>query len=348
MHRFKIYFRPITARHICDCWHFNFWILGADAASHHNGGITRRHFHIHPSHHMLDLRETTAGTVGAICNVYAGLPLDVAKVRLQTQGPRGIYTGLSDVLAKTARQEGVRALWKGATPALSSAILENSVLFTAQGAIKRLVFADTTTAPLPPLHEASLGAAAGVFASVAITPSEVIKCRLQTTTHATSIAACVRHVWTAHGPRGFLQGLPAVLLRDVPFGFCFFGAYQLYTSQLMALQGVDSRRELHPMAVVLAGGAAGSTGWAFVFPADVIKSRMQVGTTGVGFAAAVRHVWQTQGLRGFYRGWSAAVLRSFPADGSLFLGVEMTHRVFGWMAAQDASRFVATLVAKEK
>ncbi|KAF0683402.1 Aste57867_24526 [Aphanomyces stellatus] len=241
---------------------------------------------------MLDLRETT---VGAICN--AGLPLDVANVRLQTQGPRGIYTGLNDVLAKTARQEGVRALWKGATPALSSAILETSVLFTAQGAIKRLVFAGR-----PALYRGAAGAAL----------------------HEASLG----------GRRLCVRGHHAVRGDQVP------------PSDHDAR---DLDRRLRPPRLDCPwpqGLPAGSTGWAFVFPADVIKSRMQVGTTS-GFAVAVRPVWQTQGRRGFYPGWSPAVLRSFPADGSLFLGVEMTHRVFGWMVAQDASRVTTIPFCKD-
>ncbi|KAF0683406.1 Aste57867_24530 [Aphanomyces stellatus] len=292
---------------------------------------------------MLDLRETTAGTVGAVFNVYAGLPLDVAKVRLQTQG---IYTGLSDVLVKTARQEGVRALWKGATPALSSAILENSALFTAQGALKRLVFGDAVN--LKTSDEALLGAGAGVFAALAITPSEVIKCRLQTHkgVHSLGVWTCIQQVFVERGPLGFLHGLPAVMLRDVPFAMCFFGAYQFYTTQLMTWQGVESRHELHPLAVMLCGGASGSTGWSIVFPADVIKSRMQI-AGGLGFAASARAVWAEQGVRGFYRGWSAAVIRSFPADGSLFLGVEMTHRLFKLLEENDTDA-TAVVAAKKQ
>ncbi|OQR92462.1 Mitochondrial Carrier (MC) Family [Achlya hypogyna] len=276
---------------------------------------------------MLDLRETTAGTVGAVCNVYAGLPFDVAKIRLQTQGPTPQYAGLIDVVAKTVRAEGIKSLWKGAVPAMSSAIAENSVLFTANGILHRAFFGKETN--LSTLQEATLGGGAGLFAAMAITPTEVIKCRLQMHNGTTSLGVlrCIRQVYAQHGLMGFVAGLPAVVLRDVPFAFFFFGAYQSYTSQLMIWQQVDSRHDLHPLAVMLAGGAAGSTGWSFVFPADVIKSHMQIAGS-LSFRDATISVWRRHGVSGFYRGWNAAVLRSFPADGCLFLGVEMTHRLF--------------------
>ncbi|KDO31746.1 hypothetical protein SPRG_03666 [Saprolegnia parasitica CBS 223.65] len=290
----------------------------------------------------MDLRETTAGTVGAICNVYAGLPFDVAKIRLQTQGPTPLYNGLVDVVTKTARAEGVRALWKGAIPAMSSAIAENSVLFTAHGALHRCFFGNQEN--LSTSQEALLGGGAGLFAAMAITPTEVIKCQLQTHHGPTSLGVvrCIQQVYQQYGVLGFTAGLPAVVLRDVPFAFFFFGAYQGYTAQLMKWQQVDSRHDLHPLAVMLAGGAAGSTGWSFVFPADVIKSHMQIGH--ISFREAATTIWKQHGPRGFYRGWNAAVLRSFPADGSLFLGVEMTHRLFTLLEPTSVTPSIAPVL----
>ncbi|EQC34971.1 hypothetical protein SDRG_07767 [Saprolegnia diclina VS20] len=275
----------------------------------------------------LDLRETTSGVVGAVFNVYIGLPFDVIKVRLQTQSRQPIYRGFADCLAKTVRTESVRSLWKGALPALSSTILENAVLFSANGAIRRLAFEPSTS--LSTLDEALVGSASGFFSAAAITPAEVVKCRLQTYQHAESMGIwrCLKTIVHEGGFLGLTAGLPAVMLRDVPFNFCFFGMYDYYTNHFMDALGVESRRELHPAAVLTAGGLAGATSWTVVFPADVIKSRMQV-DAALSFRAAVRSVWRLQGLAGFYRGWSSAVMGSFPADGSLFLGVEMTHRLF--------------------
>ncbi|ETV72595.1 hypothetical protein H257_12354 [Aphanomyces astaci] len=276
----------------------------------------------------LDLRETTSGIVGAVFNVYAGLPFDVVKVRLQTQGASTPhYNGLMDCFARTVQQEGVRSLWKGALPALSSAIVENSVLFTANGALKRLFFERGDT--LSTLDEALVGSASGLFSAAAITPAEVIKCRLQTYAHAGSMGIwrCTKNIVRESGVMGLTAGLGAVVLRDVPFNFCFFGMYDYYTAKCMDVFGVESRRELHPLAVLVSGGCAGATSWTVVFPADVIKSRLQVDAT-LTFRKAVRNVWRVHGLVGFYRGWSSAVLGSFPADGCLFLGVEMTHRLF--------------------
>jgi hypothetical protein len=59
----------------------------------------------------------------------------VIKIRLQTQSE--LYQGPLNCFKKIFLEEGVLAYWKGVTPALGSAFIENSVLFTANGILKR-------------------------------------------------------------------------------------------------------------------------------------------------------------------------------------------------------------------
>lgn len=78
-----------------------------------------------------------------------------------------------------------------------------------------------------------------------------------------------------------------------------------------------------------AGGAAGSSSWAIVFPADVLKSRLQVADTGtgsrIGALSLAKQLYRAHGVSVFYKGVGAAVLRAFPANGALFAGVELTR-----------------------
>lgn len=93
------------------------------------------------------------------------------------------------------------------------------------------------------------------------------------------------------------------------------------------------------------GGLAGATAWSAVFPFDTIKSVVQTGVLpgggggpsqlqqqvaagrrvgpppafGEALRAVLRHGGGVRG--GLYRGWSAAVLRAFPANAALFWGV---------------------------
>lgn len=42
------------------------------------------------------------------------------------------------------------------------------------------------------------------------------------------------------------------------------------------LQGLQSASQLGPLSLVTAGAIAGSTFWALVYPADAVKSRIQI------------------------------------------------------------------------
>lgn len=150
---------------------------------------------------------------------------------------------------------------------------------------------------------------------------------------------CLQKVFRREGVPGLFRGYSALLLRDVPFNFFFFGCYEAYTSAWAKVLGKASKNDLNPAFILASGGLAGATGWSVVFPADVLKAHMQTasqdaGVTSLGLRGATRLVYSQYGIRGFYRGWSAAVLRAFPANGSLFLGVEMTHRFFRYIEAK--------------
>ena len=89
-------------------------------------------------------------------------------MRLQTSGP-DVFRGPTDACLRTVREEGVRALWKGAVPALASALTENLVVFAANGLIHRsLTRAGVLQPPTPGIEEyhgfwteAAMGGASG-------------------------------------------------------------------------------------------------------------------------------------------------------------------------------------------
>ncbi|KAI1294801.1 Mitochondrial carnitine/acylcarnitine carrier protein [Halotydeus destructor] len=70
-----------------------------------------------------------AGGVAGIMNWTVAIPVDVLKSRLQT-APEGTYPrGLRDVLAQLVKQEGIGALYKGATPVFLRAFPANAACF---------------------------------------------------------------------------------------------------------------------------------------------------------------------------------------------------------------------------
>lgn len=70
------------------------------------------------------------GAVAGVVTVYATMPLDVVKTRLQTLHGRDQYKGTFDCMAKILRHEGLFVFWRGATPRLARLMLSGGIVFT--------------------------------------------------------------------------------------------------------------------------------------------------------------------------------------------------------------------------
>lgn len=279
---------------------------------------------------MSSLIDAVSGMAGACACTYTGLPFDVAKVRLQS----GMYEyrGTFHCLYAILRSEGLAAWYRGVLPALSSSIAENATGLTVQRAMRRAFSGDGIDTRLSMGHELAIGAGTGMFTCVAMNPFEVIKTRLQLRSDGRKgqIIAEVGRVMRAEGVSGLFRGLSALWARDIPFNAFFFGSYESITTLLMQLSACHTRDQLSGLQVCFAGGAAGVVGWSVVVPFDVCKTRMQASHAQGGrqsvmgvFVAIMRR----EGITGLYHGWSAAVLRAFPANAAMFLGVEFTDRL---------------------
>ncbi|KAJ3319762.1 hypothetical protein HDV06_005963 [Boothiomyces sp. JEL0866] len=76
------------------------------------------------------------GTIAGVITVYATMPFDVVKTRLQSLNANQ-YNSFVDCFAKVLKNEGVGALWKGATPRLGRLIFSGGIVFTVyEGFIK--------------------------------------------------------------------------------------------------------------------------------------------------------------------------------------------------------------------
>ncbi|XP_064488066.1 mitochondrial carnitine/acylcarnitine carrier protein-like isoform X1 [Ornithodoros turicata] len=74
-------------------------------------------------------RTLFAGGMAGIFNWLVAIPPDVLKSRLQT-APHGTYpNGIRDVFKETMKTEGIRALYKGATPVMLRAFPANAACF---------------------------------------------------------------------------------------------------------------------------------------------------------------------------------------------------------------------------
>ncbi|KAF2000397.1 mitochondrial tricarboxylate transporter-like protein [Amniculicola lignicola CBS 123094] len=70
------------------------------------------------------------GGVAGVITVYATMPLDTVKTRMQSIEARAQYKNSFHCAARVVREEGVLTLWSGALPRLGRLILSGGIVFT--------------------------------------------------------------------------------------------------------------------------------------------------------------------------------------------------------------------------
>lgn len=298
---------------------------------------------------------------GSAACVYTGQPLDTIKVRMQARP--GAFNGMFQCLRKTLAEESIYSLWKGSTPALSGAVMENMVAFGVNQQLKR-VFPDEEGEKPPWWQPIAFGGATGLFTSVVLCPSDVIKCKVQVgrslrqgVKEAESLAVATAASSGGSTAGSVVQGAGATVKKAaelpvlnatqmtrhvlrtqgvrglfVGLGAQFGRDVPFYASFFGTYETIVDRGKASPYDIPLellyffAGGMAGVVGWAVVMPIDSAKSIIQTSANPESLLRTMQRVNETQGWRSLFCGLNAALVRAFPANAALFLGYEIVRR----------------------
>lgn len=219
-------------------------------------------------------------------------PFDTIKTRMQTQ----------TTVSGAGLVSRVLSLYKGVGPATAASILFRTVPFigyeaTRSGLKKRQLLEQQ------PLLAAFLGGVVGgVMRGALETPAELLKTRLQ-------VGAGI----------GRGAGMSAALLLRGLYSTCLRNAVAIGIFWVAFEASKDARARLPPTAAsFVGGGGCAVMAWAAIYPLDTAKSRIQA-SSGAGESTRVLHqlarLYREHGLRGWYAGLSAGLLRAFLANG---------------------------------
>lgn len=260
-----------------------------------------------------------AGAVGTIF----GYPLDVVKTRMQTS-----QLGIVPTIRAIAADGGVASFYIGiASPLLSLTIL-NTMNFALYNHMCRFYGVNKKMSD----HEgpnsffgnyAIAGASVGPFSAFISTPFELVKTQMQlqrksSNGHHMGSVSMARYIVMNHGIKYLFQGHAVNTAREV----AFLGTYFMVYENLKKLF-VDKFQFIGTVAIPIAGGISGATGWAISFPLDNVKSNIQGAVLGDGqmkpkaFEVA-KSLIATKGFRGLYSGVLPSIMRSFIVSATRF------------------------------
>ncbi|KAI1443483.1 mitochondrial carrier [Annulohypoxylon stygium] len=306
-----------------------------------------------------------AGVFSGIAKLSVGHPFDTIKVRLQTTDPSR-FSGPLQCVVQTIRNEGVRGLYKGATPPLVGWMFMDSVMLGSLTVYRRLLAENVfyrhltphpssmpsnvkpekegpiaatshAAAHLPSYGHGLAGIMAGSTVSFIAAPVEHIKARLQIQYSAkkserlySGPVDCLRKIYGAHGIPGVYKGLFATLLFR-SFFFFWWGSYDVI-SRIMR----DRTSLSAPAINFWAGGLSAQIFWITSYPSDVVKQRIMTDPMGgklndgtprfKNWWEAAQAVYREGGPRGYWRGFVPCFLRAFPANAMALVAFEGVMR----------------------
>eukprot|EP01117_Protostelium_nocturnum_P000875 TRINITY_DN1120_c1_g1_i4.p2 TRINITY_DN1120_c1_g1~~TRINITY_DN1120_c1_g1_i4.p2 ORF type:complete len:235 (+),score=74.00 TRINITY_DN1120_c1_g1_i4:175-879(+) len=209
-------------------------------------------------------KEVLSGTFAGIVGTIIGHPLDLVKVRLQTQSR---YNGALDVLFKVVKEEGIRhGLFRGLIPPLISLTFLNSVSFGSYSLFKsKLMEWRERKRGIREENSHKLrweyfgaGLLTGTFSGVFSTPFEMVKVRMQldniSEKQYRGSAHCASSLYRTFGLRSWYTGYLTNTVRESVFCGIYFGAYE-HSKHFLLDIGVVST-----LAVMVSGGASGMLG----------------------------------------------------------------------------------------
>ncbi|KAL4923771.1 putative mitochondrial ornithine carrier protein AmcA/Ort1 [Aspergillus undulatus] len=306
-----------------------------------------------PDQGLEAFKDIVFGSVAGMVGKVIEYPFDTVKVRLQSQ-PDHLplrYNGPLDCFRQSFQAEGLRGLYRGISAPMAGAAVENSCLFfsyrVVQDLLRTTYYSSAEPLPLPALVFS--GAASGSITSLALTPIELIKCKMQVPSETPGTRApgpfkIIASVFRQDGISGFWRGQMGTLIRETGGGAAWFGGYEGVSALFRSYQhlpSVSSSSEAETAALplhqqMIAGAAAGISYNFLFYPADTIKSRLQtedINNTSIAkrqtFWSAGRALWQQQGLRGLYRGCGITCARSAPSSAFIFTVFEGLRSYFG-------------------
>jgi len=260
------------------------------------------------------------------------------KVRLATQ-PRHapIYLGFLDAVRKTWSREGLQGFYAGVLSPVSGQAFLNATQFFAWGQSLALVARGRPMVELTGRDYFLAGMLTGAACAVVETPIDFFKSQLQVEVFREkplfrSVPHAVSTILRTRGIRGAYQGFSAAFVRNMPFRSIYFWTYE---NVLRSLQSPEENRgDPKVWKVLIAGGCAGFAQWITCYPLDFVKSSMQgdhpypEGRRYKSYFDVWHKVYSTEGFRGFFRGLTPCLLRSFPANATCLMLFEYSTQ---WM-----------------
>ncbi|KAF0292325.1 Kidney mitochondrial carrier protein 1 [Amphibalanus amphitrite] len=299
-----------------------------------------------------DWRPFLYGGMSSCFAEFCTFPIDTTKIRLQVQGQRvaGLrelrYRGMSHALVRISQEEGLRALYRGISPAVLRQSTYGTIKFGVYYTMKGVICPNPADETL--LSNVCCAIVAGVVSSSIANPTDVLKVRMQAANDSVrqkGMVRCFSDIYQQEGVRGLWRGVGPTAQRaavivgvELPL-YDFFKRYFIQND----IMGDSTGNHFASSLLSSLGGAVAST------PIDVLRTRMmnQRALLHAGPAAAAAasegvvpaHFYRSsldclyktvryEGCRALYKGFVPTWLRLGPWNIIFFVSFERLKQLY--------------------
>ncbi|KAK9805827.1 hypothetical protein WJX73_004404 [Symbiochloris irregularis] len=256
-----------------------------------------------------------AGAIASGSSTLVMHPVDTLKTRLQSDSTATLAS-----VARSARQSGLRGLYKGIAPAFTGNAMGHGVRTCAYET--SLAALSSLSGGAAELQMQGLASGVGTVLGTCIKiPCDLLKQRLQVGRHDNVVQA----VKAAGKSGGLYRGTAAVFAREVPFYVLGMVGFEQIKRFAQGSFKHGTQKELAPWEVILIGGVAGMLAAVATTPADVVKTRIMTSAIDQRLTAGgvLKDVLAKEGPLGLFRGALPRAIWTGPQGAMHFAGYEL-------------------------
>jgi len=245
-----------------------------------------------------------AGSFSGTCSTLLFQPLDLIKTKMQKETSRKSLMGITKDIVRTEQLPG---LWRGLKPSLARTVPGVGLYFASLHGIRSKFKIEKSS----PVASMVTGASARCLAGAVMMPFTILKVRWEAglIDGDKRMMSGLLNIYRKEGILGFTRGVLPTLARDAPFS----GLYLMfYDSLKKGASTFGDQLPLGPSSThLLCGVGAGCLASMVTQPADVIKTKIQLGdpSSKMNVWKATSVIYRVEGAIGFMKGLGPRMLR---------------------------------------
>ncbi|XP_017070206.1 mitochondrial thiamine pyrophosphate carrier [Drosophila eugracilis] len=300
---------------------------------------------------QIQLMQAIGGGIAGAVSRTITQPLDVLKIRFQMQVEPltnhidSKYRGIIHAFKSVYAEEGMRGMFRGHNSGQVLSISYALVQFWSYEQLRSMAHQRDFWNERPLLMFFMCGGVAGCMGAVAAQPFDVVRTQMvaaDPSSHRSrmSTMSLLRGVYKKEGLAGLSRGLPFTLVQVFPLVGSNFLFYKYLNALVLMAKPPEQRQEIHAGFLFLNGALSGVIAKMIVYPADLLKKRIQLmdfkqerksfgrNPECPTVLGCILTTFRVEGLSGFYKGMAPTLFKAGLMSSVYFSIYDMFKRHF--------------------